>query len=237
MGGGRAGRPARCRVIAVSGAVRRRLLRRLRTAAPGRPRRLPGEGPRGLVDEVAEVLVAGLAVKRAGAVRQQQADHGHALGRDWAGSSQVASQHGERPGRLADRRPGQRESCRTGGNNGDGGRISGGGEYPPHARGQVAAGLHRRQLHGPRRQTRCPRGWRRRQARGPAATRHKGPARGATAAAARASGAPDRPGAGHAWFAPGPPHGEYGCYQSWSSSWLPPAILAPHLLRGPARPV
>ena len=51
------------------GAVRQRLLRRLGTAAPGRPRRLPGEGPRGLVDEVAEVLGAGLAVKRAGAVR------------------------------------------------------------------------------------------------------------------------------------------------------------------------
>src|SRR5436305_14854229 len=70
MGAGRAGRPARCRVIAASGAVRRRLLRRLGTAAPGRPRRLPGKGPRGLADEVAEVLGAGLAVKRAGAVRQ-----------------------------------------------------------------------------------------------------------------------------------------------------------------------
>ena len=35
----------------------------LRDRCPGRPRRLPGQGPRGLVDEVAEVIDASLAVE------------------------------------------------------------------------------------------------------------------------------------------------------------------------------
>ena len=35
----------------------------LRDRCPGRPRRLPGQGPRGLVDEVAEVIGASLAVE------------------------------------------------------------------------------------------------------------------------------------------------------------------------------
>lgn len=35
---------------------------------PDRPRRLPGEGPRSLVDDVAEVIGIGVAIERAGAV-------------------------------------------------------------------------------------------------------------------------------------------------------------------------
>ena len=69
-------------------------------------------------DDGAQIVAAGLMVERAGAVGQQQADHGYTLHRDRAGFGQAAGQRGEQRSGPANLLQAERDPRRAGGRGG-----------------------------------------------------------------------------------------------------------------------